>query len=206
MSPTWLINNAEFLETPSTQLINSITFGNGTTDFQRLFNVIHNVPVVSGCIIRVFLLWQARIVPPDELTKSAMYIVSVKFWKVPITDDDDHDFGVALCDSTHCLGFRYNDYLEVYSLQFNSSSSTCVEGYALSPWETELEDIWDIRFELYPSHTLAITWNYHLDKGISQVYLDTVLDPSMGLNITICRDNYDEIYVVKFFEVTVRKM
>ena len=136
------------------------------------------------------------------LKNSDVYTVNVKFWKIPLTSDND--IAMTLCDSSRCVGFTYFDNRGIDVSQFSSSSSSCSHSSPTSGWSNVAYEIWDVRFELSRSHTLAVTWSAAVDKGMSITY-DHVLKPSSGLWLTACRHDTAEQYDVRFIEVTVRK-
>ena len=127
--------------------------------------------------------------------------------KVPlaVTTNVDNDITMTLCDATRCVGFTYWDRSVIHASEFLSSSATCGVSGPNSGWQNVAYEIWDVRFELTPSRTGAITWSAALDKGMSETY-SYVLKPSSGLWITACRNNAPEQYDVRFVEVTVRKI
>ena len=127
--------------------------------------------------------------------------------KVPlaVTTNNDNDITMTLCDATRCVGFTYWDRQGIQASEFLSSSATCDRSGPYTGWQNVAYEIWDVRFELTPSRTGAITWSAALDKGMSKAY-SYVLKPSSGLWITACRNDPFEQYDVRFVEVTVRKI
>ena len=148
---------------------------------------------------------KAPIVPRETLSDSSVYIVNIKFWKIPLTSDND--IQMTLCDRSYCVGFGYFDNLEIYPSQFSPSSSVCRQ--SASPishqWRNTRYELWDVRFELSSSHTLGITWSAAMDKGVSYTY-SHVLNPNSGLWILMCADDDAERYDLRFIEVTVKKV
>ena len=152
-------------------------------------------------IILVFL--QAPIVSGGTLSQSSVYVVNIKFWKIPLTSDND--LHMTLCDGSCCVGFMYFDNLVLQISQSSSSSSVCQHSSSTSQWNKINYELRDVRFELSSSHTLGMTRSAALDKGMSHTY-SHVLKPNSGLWITVCADPFYEHYDIRFIEVTVKKV
>ena len=152
-------------------------------------------------IILIFL--QAPIVSCGTLSQSSVYVVNIKFWKIPLTSDND--LHMTLCDGSYCVGFMYRDNHVLQISHSSSSSSVCQHSSPTSQWNNINYELWDVRFELSSSHTLGMTWTAALDKRMSHTY-SHVLNPNSGLWITVCADHTYEHYDIRFIEVTVKKV
>jgi hypothetical protein len=177
MSPTWLATHAEFLETP-TKHTDRLVFGTGTINNHQLFKV--------------------RLALAGRMSKGNTYIINVKFWTVPLTSDCD--IYLAVCDSNICYGFLTLDQGGVHSAKWPSSSTTCSYFGPHVGWSKQ--QLWDFRFELSPSHTIAMSWSGSANVGHHETY--GPMAASSGLWLVVGREEPDESQEIRFIEVSIK--
>ncbi|XP_062512210.1 uncharacterized protein LOC134188045 [Corticium candelabrum] len=186
-SPSYIANHSSFLQPTFVTNISNIRF----PPFQRRRGKLFQLPLIEA----------------NKLHNSVRYIITITFWKTRVTTNNDVQ--VALCDSSRCFGFNYYEKGGLFPIEWNDTSDRCFLESS-SDFGVDLglqgeEQIWEINFEVSPGQDMqASTLSPVFSRAVRGTYRDGI-NPSLGLWLTVCRDQATEQHDLRYFEITVRK-